>query len=61
MRGTGYIVFAGCVYEAVALTSRGRVPTITRIVWRYRDHWLGLAATCAGLAWLGWHLLVEGS
>jgi hypothetical protein len=56
----GYAVFAGCTYESVALVSRARIPTITRIVHRHR-HVPGVElGVWAGVYWLAWHLLFEG-
>lgn len=54
----GYILWAGCQYEAHALAT-GRVPTITRLCWRWRHTYRGLAVIVAAIGWLVYHLLVD--
>lgn len=53
------IVFTLCSYEAAALVSRGKIPTLTRIAHRYRRRPLGLAVIGGLLGWLAHHLLLE--
>lgn len=50
----GFAVFAVCGFECVALASRGRVPTVTALVHRYRHRPL-MEAAVWGLLALGWH------
>lgn len=54
----GYAVFAGCLYEVVALAT-GRIPTITKIVHTHRAKPGCELAVWAGLVWLWHHLLKE--
>lgn len=56
-----------CAYEVAALVSRGRVPTITRLVHAGRNHdtrWVKDAtfvAATVSVVWLAHHFLIEGT
>lgn len=52
LRQAGEVVVAsGCGYELVAIASRGRLPTLSRMQKRFRP--LGVAV----VAWLIWHFI----
>lgn len=54
-----WLVAALSAWELVALVS-GRIPTITRVWHRLRDHKVGRLALWLALGWLVEHLFGEG-
>jgi hypothetical protein len=55
----GPLLVAAIAWEAVALASRGRVPTITEVCRRWRHHPVGSAVLAVALAALIHHLTLE--
>lgn len=55
-RTTSTVLLAVCVYEAAALLSRGRVPTVSALL-RARPRRLRAAVVAAVSGWLAAHLL----
>lgn len=51
------IAFLGA-YEAIAITSRGRIPTISRIVWKIYSYKSGKIGVWLTIGWLADHLMV---
>jgi len=56
----GALVGAACAYEAAALVSGGRIPTITRVAWRARVHRAGRLGLWLVFGWLVEHIFGEG-
>lgn len=54
------IIMGAAAWEAVAIPSKGRLPTWTRLAWRYRRNPIGLAVILVVWGYLGYHLLIEG-
>lgn len=51
-------LLAGCAYEIVAILSRGRIPTITRLLKHTgKRHPLGKAILWLWCGYVSWHFL----
>ena len=56
----GLLVGGACAYEAAALVSAGRIPTLTHLAWRARVNRAGRLVLWLVLGWFVEHIFGEG-